>query len=246
MNNQKNDFILITGATSTIGSAIATCVSDYSNILIHARDFQKAKKLSKQIDSKNIVKIWLHDFSDFRSIERSLTDFLSSENITISSLVHCAASVKILPIKNFRAEYYEHIFNINLFSSLEILKVILKKKNFSSLKSIVFISAFYSKFGNKGNTIYSSSKGAIDSLVKSLAVEIAPVRVNSVLPGAIETDMTNHLFSDPQFIMDFNRRYILGRGYPSDVANLVDFLISEKSRWITGQSILIDGGASIV
>ena len=245
MNIKKSEYVLITGSTSDIGSAICHLISKHSNILIHARDRSKALELQKKIISKYDIKIWIHDFHNTTGIESSLGEFLESESILISSLIHCSATLKILPIKNFRIDYYEEIFKVNFFSSIEILKVILKKSNLQSMKSVLYISALYSKFGSKGNSIYAASKGAIDSFIKSLAIEVAPVRVNSILPGAIETQMTKHFFEDPKFVNNFNSRYLLGRGFPEDVAELVDFLISEKAKWITGQSILIDGGASI-
>lgn len=245
MNIKKSEYVLITGATSDIGSAICHEISRHSNILIHARDKSKAMALKKKIISKYDIKIWVHDFLNCGGIESSLAVLLETENIQISSFVHCAATLKILPIKNFRIDYYEEIFNVNFFSSIEILKVILKKSNLRFMKNIVYISALYSKFGSKGNSIYAASKGAIDSFIKSLAIEIAPIRVNSVLPGAIETQMTKHLFANPQFLTNFNNRYLLDRGLPKDVAELVDFLISKKANWITGQCLTIDGGASI-
>lgn len=245
MNIKKSEYVLITGSSSDIGSAICHQISKHSNIVIHARDRSKALELKKEIVSKYDIRIWIYDFRETAGIENSLGEFLDFEDILISSFVHCSAMLRILPIKNFRIDYYEEIFNVNFFSSIEILKVILKKSNLQSMKSILYLSALYSKFGSKGNSIYAASKGAIDSFVKSLAIEVAPVRVNSILPGAIETQMTKHLFEDPKFINNFNSRYLLGRGFPEDVAELVDFLISEKAKWITGQSILIDGGASI-
>ena len=82
-------------------------------------------------------------------------------------------------------------------------------------------------------------------MVKSLAVELAPrVKVNSILPGAVKTKMTAHLFEDPSYMKEFNKKYLLGEGSSTDIANMVSFLLSPQSSWITGQNFQVDGGAS--
>ena len=79
--------------------------------------------------------------------------------------------------------------------------------------------------------------------MKALAVELAPgIRVNSILPGGIRTHMTTEIFNDPDMVAKFNRDYPLGIGEPSDITNMVEFLMSDKSRWITGQQLVVDGG----
>ena len=102
---------------------------------------------------------------------------------------------------------------------------------------------YFSKFGDKGNAVYSSSKGALNSLVKGLAVEFPKTRFNSLILGAVRTRMTEHLFeagSDPSRFA----RYILGTGQPSAVADAVDFLLKEDL-WMTGQEVFLDGSASV-
>jgi NAD(P)-dependent dehydrogenase (short-subunit alcohol dehydrogenase family) len=79
--------------------------------------------------------------------------------------------------------------------------------------------------------------------MKSLSVELAPqVRVNSILPGAVRTPMAEYALKDPIIAEKLTGDYPLGLGEPHDIANLVEFLLSEKSRWITGQQLVIDGG----
>ena len=96
---------------------------------------------------------------------------------------------------------------------------------------------------------YSASKGAINSAVKALAVELARdgIRINSILPGHIMTELLSSdkkVFSE-EFIDSLKKKYPLGLGKPEDVANLTCFLLSDASRWITGSNIVIDGGASL-
>lgn len=148
-----------------------------------------------------------------------------------------------MPIRNFNKNLYDEIFNINFFSALEIIRVLVNKNNLKFLKNILFISAFYSKFGSKYNSIYASSKGAIDSVVKSLALELAPIRVNSILPGAIRTRMSDHLFDNKIYLEEFKKRYLLGEANKLSIPETVMFLLSPNC-WITGQNMCVDGGAS--
>jgi NAD(P)-dependent dehydrogenase (short-subunit alcohol dehydrogenase family) len=82
--------------------------------------------------------------------------------------------------------------------------------------------------------------------MKSLAVELAPdVRVNSVLPGAIKTEMTKAIFARPEVEDRFRRDYPLGVGQPDDIVHIVEFLLSDRARWITGQQLIVDGGRTV-
>jgi NAD(P)-dependent dehydrogenase (short-subunit alcohol dehydrogenase family) len=134
--------------------------------------------------------------------------------------------------------------SINAFSAFEITRLLVRKSfQAGKMTSIVLISSIASGFGAKGFCLYASTKGAIDSFVKSAAVELAPAtRVNSVLPGAIETPMTAEMFRRPEIKARFDSCYPLGTGVPADVAKTVAFLLSDDSRWITGQNIILDGG----
>ena len=86
----------------------------------------------------------------------------------------------------------------------------------------------------------------MDALARSLAVELAPaVRVNSVLPRIVETGMTKQLFTNPDFVSSVQANYPLGFGRPEDIADAVEFLCSDRARWITGQELVVDGGKSI-
>jgi len=127
---------------------------------------------------------------------------------------------------------------------MEITRTLTRKNlNARQLCSIIFISTIAAQFGAKGLSAYSASKAALDALMKSLAVELAPdVRANSVLPGAVRTPMTEPLFNDPDTAARLLRDYPLGIGLPSDVVNVVEFLLSDKAGWITGQQIVVDGG----
>ena len=242
----KSKYILITGATSDIGQAIATILSSNQyNLILHGRNRVKLEAVLAKLETKTQIVLWCQDLNLVDEVQSSFVSFIDREDIIISGFVHCAAAIRILPIRNFRLDYSREIFNVNVFSSIEIIKTLVKKFNIEHLSNIIFISAYFSKYGDKGNSIYAASKGAIDSLVKSLAVELAPrVKVNSILPGAVKTKMTAHLFEDPSYMKEFNKKYLLGEGSSTDIANMVSFLLSPQSSWITGQNFQVDGGAS--
>lgn len=188
--------------------------------------------------------IWRHDLIDVEAIAERLADFLKNNNVAVSGLVHCAAQLNVLPLRSLGPDIVLDTFRTNVLSAMELVRTLTKKQvNRHRLSTVVFVSSIASQFGAKGFSAYSASKGALDSLMKSLAVELAPrVRLNSVLPGAIRTEMTASMFDEPEMARRLAADYPLGIGEPNDIVNAVEFLLSEKSRWITGQQLVVDGG----
>ena len=242
----QDSFVLITGATSELGSSISKILSINHRLILHGSKPDKLNSIITECFEPTKHLIWQFDFNNVDKIFYELKSFLNRENISIGKLIHCAGVTKILPIKNFELKYSNEIFNINFFSAVEIIRALVKKNvNNCALSDIIFISSLWSKFGDKGNSIYASSKGALDSFVKTLAVELGPTtKVNSILPGAIRTPMAELAFNNPEIMEKVQRDYILGVGNPEDVANLISFLISDEARWMTGQNIILDGGKS--
>lgn len=240
-----NDFILITGASSGIGAECAIELSKYHNLVLSGRNEKKIFDVLERCDRQDQHKVWIVDlFIGNNLIFNSLDEFLIKEGIKIKSFVHCAGLTKILPFRSFKSQYVNQIFNVNLFSAIEIIRVLVKVNNKDFLKNILLISALWSIRGDKGNSIYAASKGALNSLVFSLAQELAPItRINSILPGAIETEMTRELLKS-SIGQSIIKDYPLGIGSIKDVVKLIEFLLSENSQWITGQNIILDGGRS--
>jgi NAD(P)-dependent dehydrogenase (short-subunit alcohol dehydrogenase family) len=114
--------------------------------------------------------------------------------------------------------------------------------------SIVFISSVAALVGEPGASVYSAAKGALISLARSLAVELAAerVRVNCVIPGLVRTPMGDRLVKllSPAEALELEKRHCLGFGDPSDIAAAVAFLLSDDARWITGTTLVVDGGYS--
>tara|TARA_E500000178_G_scaffold314630_1_gene333022 strand:+ start:293 stop:1018 length:726 start_codon:yes stop_codon:yes gene_type:complete len=236
-------YTLITGATSSIGMDIAHNRANTDNLLLHGRDLDALSKLANEISTTNNIKIWCFDFTDINELHNDFSRMLENENIKINKVVHAAGHLKIMPFRAFKYNDTLDIFSINVFSIVEIIRVLTKKAHKEHLESVVMISAFFSKFGDKGNAIYSSSKGALNSIVKGLAAEFSHARFNVIILGAVRTKMTEHLFEANSDMKRFDR-YILGTGNTNQVSVTVDFLLSENL-WMTGQEVFLDGGASI-
>ena len=237
-------YLLITGASSGIGRAMAIELSDKHRLILGGRDMGRLQQAQSECSAPERHLVWRHDLAEVENIAGGLAALLAEHDATVCAYVHCAALLSILPLRSLTPAMIAETFHVNVFSAMEIIRALTKKKiNNQQLKAVVFISSIASKFGAKGFSAYSASKGALDSLMKSLAIELAPhVRVNSILPGALHTPMTASMFDDPELVAKFEQVYPLGIGRPLDVINAVEFLLSDKARWITGQQIVIDGG----
>jgi NAD(P)-dependent dehydrogenase (short-subunit alcohol dehydrogenase family) len=243
----KNKYILITGASSGIGREIAVGLSPGYNIVLLGRDSEKLEMTKSLCDKLKSQIIFRFDLKNLIIIEEELEKFLKENDIEISHFIHGAGFMKMLPLKSTSLEAIQTTFSTNVISAALIIKVLsLRKLNKDALRNIIFISSNISNFGAKAFSIYGASKGALDAMMKSLAVELAPkVRVNSVLPGAIRTEMTQNIFENEEAIEKMVRTYPLGLGEPKDIFEMVNFLVSEKSKWITGQQFVVDGGRTI-
>ncbi len=243
-SSKAGHYVLITGASSGIGREMAIQMSREQRLILNGRDAVRLDETLQACSAPETHVIWQYDLSAVDELAASLTALLVEEKAKISAFVHCAAVLRILPLKSLSLGQIRETFNTNFFSAMELTTVLMKKKiNDRQLRSIVFISSIASKFGARGFSAYSASKGALDALMKSLAVELAPeVRVNSVLPGGVRTRMTDRIYEDPEMVTRLERDYPLGIGTAADIVNAVEFLVSEKSRWITGQQIVVDGG----
>lgn len=237
-----DNYTLITGASSGMGAVCAYRLSKDRRLILASENLEQLEIVKKQCHNSDEHILWYCNFVTSRNeIYDSLMSLMTMNDITIREYIHFAGVTQILPVKNFTIPYVDKIFNVNFFSIIEILRVLLKKTNKKSLKKIVLISALVSMRGNVGNSIYAASKGAMNSLVYSLAQELAPdIRINAVLPGAIETPMTARL--EVNYKEEMRKETPLGFGSMEDVVNYVEFLLSNKAHWITGQCVFVDGG----
>ena len=237
-------YTLITGASSGMGALCAKQFSNSHRLIMASENLSMLQDVLKDCDHPGDHILWHCNFAtDREQIAESLTNLLKEHDAVVDKYVHFAGLTKLAPLKTFSIPNIDLVFNVNFFSILEIMKGLLKKVNGKALNNVVLISALASERGNTGNSIYAASKGAINSLVYTLARELAPeIRINAIMPGAIETPMSANL--DEAYREEMRRDTPLGWGTPQDVVDYVEFLLSEKARWITGQTIFVDGGRS--
>lgn len=237
-------YTLVTGSSSGIGKEIALqlCATG-KKVIFHGTSDDKLRSLS--FDPSNLI--WKYDLNECHGLSSSLDGFIKLNGVEVESFVHCAGVDYMSPIKSLNTDINNKIYNINFFSAVEIVKALISKKiNNQALKGVVFISSNSSGFGAKGMSMYVSSKSALDGFMKSAAVELAPnVRFNSVLPGAVRTDMTEVIFQNDDVSYKLLSPYPMGAGNPSQIGEVVLFLLSESASWVNGQQLVVDGGRSI-
>lgn len=238
---------LVTGASSGIGQAVAVKLSKRYSVVLGGRDVARLADTKAMCAPTAQVLCWPCDISDVANLASAFQRFLSENNITIEAFVHCAGYSKLVPVKMTTLDDIYITFNTNVYSPFVLIQQLINRRvNQSALKSVVLISSNISGRGAKAFSIYGSSKHAVDGLMRSLAVELAPkVRVNSICPGAVKTRMTETIFANEEVVERMKRSYPLGLGMVSNIADAADFLLSDNAEWITGHSLVVDGGASV-
>lgn len=244
---EKKKFVIVSGASSGIGRRISIGLSSTYNVILNGRNIERLLETKEKCSVNTEHLIFSRDLSNVIGLEEDLSSFINEHNIEILKFVHCAGFMKMVPLKTINIETINTTFATNLFSAALIIKVLTSRKfNNNALSSVVLISSNISNFGAKAFSIYGASKAGLDGLMRSLAVELAPkVRINSVLPGAVKTEMTESIFEDNETVDRMSACYPLGLGNTNDIYEIVEFLLSEKAQWITGQQIIVDGGRSI-
>lgn len=238
-------YVLITGASSGVGRELAIYLSKHYPLIISGRSEDRLEETRAKCENRVIV--WPYDLTKIESIDKDLADFIIDNRVEVSAFVHCAGLMKMAPLRSVKLEDVMNTFSTNVFSAEMIIKTLAAKKiNSNNLNSVVLISSNISNRGAAAFSVYGASKAALDGIARNLSIELAPnIRVNSVLPGGMITNMTKELFDDENLKKQFEVNYPLGIGTPADIAPIVKFLISDDSRWITGQQITVDGGRTI-
>ncbi len=239
------DYLLLTGASSGVGRELAKSLSCSYPLILNGRDLERLNETKNECSGETLV--WPYDLTQIDTIESDLTEWIKQRGVSIGSFVHCAGLMKMVPLRSVDAKVLHDTYATNVFAPELIIKTLTSRKvNARNLKSVVLISSNISNRGASAFSVYGSSKAGLDGLMRNLSVELAPnVRVNSILPGGMITEMTKELFEDEGVKKQFEQNYPLGIGTPADIAPFVEFLISDKSRWITGQQITVDGGRTI-
>ncbi len=178
--------------------------------------------------------------SDFNILDN--TTFPKIDNL--DGIVYFPGTVNLRPFSNLRSKDFQKDYEINVLGLVNILKHYQLSLNKNA--SIVTISSIAAGFGMPFHSSISMCKASVEALIRSLAAEWAPkIRLNCIAPSLVETKMTERLTnSDMKKESIANKHPLKTIGEVSDISNMISFLLSEKSKWITGQTIRIDGGLS--
>jgi NAD(P)-dependent dehydrogenase (short-subunit alcohol dehydrogenase family) len=236
------NYTLIIGATSAIGLEVARALKARGrSLILHGSNQVKLNTLLNEFPNDLI---WNYDLIYTEFLENSLGTFLKNNECCIDSFVHSAGVYYPLAIKSLSYQKILNSYSINVISAILTVKTLITYSiNKKNLNNVVLISSNISGFGGRATSIYGSSKAALDGFMKSCAIELSPhVRVNSVLPGAMHTPMTEEMFSNPKIVASFESQYPMGLTKPLHVAKLVDYLLSDSAQYINGQMINVDGG----
>lgn len=236
---------LITGATRGIGKQIAiTLAKQGFDIAVNYRTANDSlNETVKEIESYGVRCIGVQgDVSVFADCE-NMTKQVIEKFERIDVLVNNAGITKDMLFIRMKEEDFKQVIDVNLMGTFNMTKNVSQYMVKQRSGRIINISSIVGIHGNAGQANYSASKAGIIGLTKSLAKELAGrnILVNAIAPGFIETDMTNVLKDDVKTNI-LNSIPLKREGKPEEVANVVKFLASEDSSYITGQVISVDGG----
>ncbi len=243
----KNKVILITGASSGIGRQCAiTCSHLGASVIIMGRDKERLQETLSAMDTSKNHKVISVDLSEPEKVKNYVEEAKDKLG-RINGLINCAGISTTLPFKNISIDKMEEFFSTNVISGLNLTKHVINHSNFSSEGgSVIFLSSVMGVAGAKGKVLYSMTKGALLSVTRSLALELAlrKIRVNSISPGVVQSPMSESaVYSQNKDALDEVRsEHPLGLGITEDIANACAFLLSDGARWITGTNLVVDGG----
>ena len=240
-----NKVALVTGATRGIGKQIAlTLAKEGYNIALNYRtQNEELENTKKEIEANNVKCLTVQgDVSSFEDCERFVKEIIE-EYGKIDVLVNNAGITKDTLLMRMKKEDFTSVIDVNLVGTFNVTKNVISYMMKARSGRVVNISSVVGVAGNAGQTNYSASKAGIIGFTKSLAKEVASrnILVNAVAPGFIETAMTDVLKDEVK--ENIAKSIPLNRmGKTEDIANVVKFLASKESSYITGQVINVDGG----
>ena len=224
---------LVIGGSSGIGKEISELLSNENIVFSTSRN---------EINESN---------ENIRHIKYDvLEDELDPELLPdqIDGFVYCPGTINLRPFRSLKLETFRSDLELNLIGAIKTLQIILTRLQQSPSSSIIFYSTVAVKTGMPFHSSVSSSKSALEGLTKSLAAEFAPkIRVNCIAPSIVNTPLANKFLNTEDKIEKAAARHPLNKiGTAKEIAQLTQYLLEDKSKWITGQIINIDGGISSV
>lgn len=227
---------LVTGASSGIGKQVVLdLAASGAKVLALARREEELKQVESEYPGN--ISIAVADVCDKNAVKEAVLSFVSVNGL-LNGFVHAAGVYQFSPVNVFDKEQYYKIMEINFWSGFDIVQFLSKKKFSSDYSSFVMFSSVAAIKGEKGCFVYSATKAAVSTAVRSVAKEISGrhLRINTVMPGCVATPMTKVNG------IDITDKILFGMGIPSDISSPVLFLLSDGAKWITGTDFVVDGG----
>lgn len=241
----ENKVIIVTGASSGIGAQCSIdCSKMGAKVVLVARNEERLKQTLSQMEGEGHI-IKSYDLNNLEGIN-TLVSSIVAETGKIDGFIHAAGIEKTKPVKMLTPEDYETIYKVNALSGFEFIHQLSSIKNMNKGGSIIMISSITGVIGRGSVAAYAASKGAMISACRTMAIEFAKkqVRVNCISPGTILTPLMQNFLNE----LDEDARakrvdgFLLGIGETTDISNACIYLLSDASRWVTGQNLIIDGG----
>lgn len=234
--------ILITGASSGIGRASAiACSKMGANVVITGRNIERLQATFDQLEKSGNHILIAGDLT----IAEDLDNLVANVPV-LDGLVNNAGISFTKPIGFIKKEDIEKVYESNLYAPMLLTNNLLKKKKLAKGASVVFMSSTAAFGCSNANSTYGTAKAALSDFMHYCNKEVTPVkriRFNALHPGMVRTELVANLSFTEEELQKDMARYPLGRyGEPEDIANAVIFLLSDASSWISGTSLIIDGG----
>jgi len=225
---------LIVGGTSGIGLETTKLLSQTNRIIVLSRE-------KRNLDDLENVDFYSADTT--KQIEE-----LPQIEEAIAGIVYCPGTINLKPLKSLKIEDFQNDFDINLLGAVRVINKYLNNLKSAEKPSIVLFSTVAVQTGMQYHASIASAKGAVEGLTRSLAAEFAPnIRVNCIAPSITSTPLAEKLLNNEIKLKASEDRHPLKRiGSAEEIAELVGFLLSDKSGFITGQIIKVDGGISSI
>ena len=243
--NIKDKVAIVTGASRGIGKAIVYKLVSYGcKVVLISRNLDDLKKVEKDLNTENVMSFQcdITNQQEFKFIVDKVVDLWGSLDILINN----AGITKDKLLLRMNESDWVDVIDVNLKGCYNTIKVASNQMIRKKQGKIINITSVIGQIGNSGQANYAASKSGIEGLTRSLAVEFGSrnININCIAPGYIETDMTKNL--DKKVIQDMKSNIPLNKfGLTSDISEVVCFLVSDLSSFITGQVINVDGGMTI-
>ena len=242
----NNKVAIVTGASRGIGFSIANMLAEEGvKVALISRNIESLIKAREQMSHSENIIFFSGDIADSNFVKITIEKVFKKWN-KIDIMVNNAGINKDKILLRMKEQDWDTVINTNLKGCYNTMKSVSKYMLKQKSGKIINISSVIGQIGNSGQSNYAASKSGIEGLTRSLAVELGSrnININCIAPGYIETDMTNKL--DKQILNNMKKNIPLNKlGTCNDIANLVCYLASDLSSYITGQVINVDGGMTI-